>query len=371
MTTNSTCILWNVYTYNFNPEDSSETPVLWVLCVLFITYNLTVNILMLLGIFKTAPTTIATSSATSTTSSSTTFPATVTRKHRRKLTLVTKLYIGVCAMDILITLNFTFASSLSYSHIVRRTSSHSCLLLNKIWAAFTVSMVLFEQLLVFNIVLSRYIAIKNPFSNASRTTVKCLVVSASASFAAGVVNFFVLVVIHSRGKYNARIIQGLMHCIVVGVTNTSMIILNIRVLRILKKSSAEFDTSPGGSTATATATTTSNQRKNNIHSAKTLLMIAMTTFILSIPVYVGVIYATVLINIIEDQQVLKNEIDSSSKGQIPIIYLLSLGLNSQIYIHRSKKIKNLYKSYFNCWRCLQICAKKKYSVTTTVTDKSL
>lgn len=342
MYANNTCILWNVHTWVINPANVVSSEVFWVHCVCF-CYNVTVNIMMIVGILKTT-----TRRATAT--------ATVTTPQRRKsFSLVSKLYIGLCTVDLLIVLNFAIAYIIPYLDSVQSLEYQACMFTNRIWAAFTGGMVFFEQLLTLNLVISRYVASKKPISNFHQIIIKSLLVSVFACLSAGVIDYFLIAKFSTLGKKGEQIVQAMLYCVVVGGINLAMISVNIHLFRLLKRTSREQQNS--------TTTPTATNHKNNMHSAKTLLAISMKTMILNIPLYISPVYWIILVSTHAKREDAESALKPSVKGFMFVAYLLNVALNSQIYILRSKKIKSFYKK---CIKCRGVTTKTTTSMSNSI-----
>lgn len=296
ITNNNSCKILNLVsrTKLVNSNELLNHAWFWMHVICFL-YGEIINIAMIVGIMKT----------------------------NKLLKTSQKLFILLCTIDLSIIITLAANYTLVLFDTVQNLEPKECSFLNRLWFAIYGFNIMFELMVLLVIVLDRYVALQIPFYF-ERPKMIILLLTLSAF----------LTVTYSTCLYffETNLINLISICLFL-ILNILMVAINSKLLFSLKKNKLSQNSHNSAST------------ESHIRGVRTLLYITLTALVCLAPLIVVsliFLYSGSLSNTIKEKL-------SHSGEYIFVFYLLNSGLNSHIYIYRSKNMCQFYKNGFG-WK---------------------
>ena len=316
-----TCIIKHAMNLDVNSPNPESSLLFWV-HIVTVLYIMVTNTLLLIALWRITGVFVA----------------------------VHSLHITLCLVDMttamLVALNYVFPSL----NAIKALEPATCEIVKKIWITVSRTMIISEPLFFLLIMISRYSVVTSKLGPSNKhfiNTKKFVAVLLLGSFALCLVFAFCnIFAIHT--PLDTMIITifyfGFLLATVIGT-----ITLNAKMLLFIKKHE----------TSSAVSTRDQAYRTHHQEAARTLFIIAAVATLCSLPMCV--LQFVVIVQVIMGNTNTAHLVAYIRWAIVP--FLLNMGLNANIYIHRNRDIRRFFQLRL---RLLRSCLRDMHSKNSTL-----
>ena len=277
-------------------------------------------------------------------------------KTNQTLKITHKLFILQCSTGLLLSLGFLLNYVLSYSELIENLNIQTCLHLDSAFRSTTKTLFLLEPLILCNIIVNRFIAIRTPLIRRKNHIILLwFVVSFTAVAVSGYFSERSYEETMKFGAIQSTIVSIAYFLLLVFMVGTNSYLL-IWLRRYTQKGKNGIDNSIS--------------RNNQRYGIVTILIMTITTFVFALPFVVLTI--VIVVNISMEHYDVASDVSYDAMGLAYLSYWFSMGVNSHIYCQRSKQIYKYHKKLFSrikhniCSQTVNLHLRAKSNTDTTM-----